>query len=562
MVSLLLALGILFLLALIAGRLCARVRIPRVTGYLLVGLAGGPSLARLLGFTPLIDEQQLDLLEPLHDLALGLIVLVIGGHFHFNTIRKSGSALYKLSALEMGGTAILVGAATFAAGASALSAGFLAIMAITTAPAATQMVIREYESEGPLTDTVMTLIGINNLAAIIAFIIMSYLVVTPNEPITLVLSAIGLPISLGMAAGAVLALLDQRMKIPVDRQILMLAMVAILVGFSRYMNVSPLLATLTAGSMLVNTSPHGYRMFRDLSRIDYPFYIIFFIMAGARLHLEHLTHMGLIGVAYVVARTIGKYAGCQGGSRIVAGTSSIQNWLGPAMLAQAGLAIGLASALARSWGEQGARVQTVVLASVVVFEGIGPLLTRLALVRAGEVTVLSLLSQRSPVSVTEGVHQVINHFRGSLGLTGRRQLKDPSEILVEHVMRRNVETIKADVKFDGVLRAFGHTRYDRLPVVDNEGRFMGVIKYADVSEVLFDPSLRNLIVAGDLASDKHPALTPRDNLQKAMDELKAHPDASYLLVVDEDNADTLVGVVRHNDVLSAQRRPGNKEEKG
>ena len=103
MFSVLLSLGILFLLALIAGRLCARVRIPRVTGYLLVGLAGGPSLADLLGFTPLIAQQQLEVLEPLHDLALGLIVLVIGGHFHFNTIRKFGSGLCKLSALEMGG---------------------------------------------------------------------------------------------------------------------------------------------------------------------------------------------------------------------------------------------------------------------------------------------------------------------------------------------------------------------------------------------------------------------------------------------------------------------------
>ena len=432
-------------------------------------------------------------------------------------------------------------------------------MAITTAPAATQMVIREYESEGPLTDTVMALIGINNLVAIIAFIIMSYLVVTPNEPITLVLYAIGLPIGLGVAAGATLAFLDQRMKSPTDRQILMLAMVAVLVGISRHLDVSPLLANLTAGSMLVNTSPHGHRMFRDLSRIDYPFYVIFFIMAGAQLQLGHLPHMGLIGIAYVVSRMIGKYAGCWGGSRIATGTACIRTWLGPAMLAQAGLAIGLASSLARSWGEQGAKVQTVVLASVVVFEGIGPLLTRIALVRAGEVTVLSLLSQRSPVSVAEGVHQVINHFRGSLGLTGRRALKNPSEILVEHVMRRNVETIHADVNFDGVLKAFGHTRYDRLPVVDDEGRFKGVIKYADVSEVLFDPSLRNLIVAGDIASDQHPELTPRDNLQKAMDELKAHPDASYLLVVDEDNADKLVGVVRHNDVLSVQRRPGDRE---
>jgi len=557
MFTTLLALGVLFLLALAAGRLCARVRIPRVTGYLVVGLAGGPSLAELVGIEPIISEAQLISLEPVHDLSLGLIVLVIGGHFHFATIRKFGTGLFKVSSIEMGLTGIMVGAATFVAGSPALVAGFLAIMAITTAPAATQMVIREYESEGPLTDTVMALIGINNLVAIVAFVVMSYLVITPDEPVTEVFYTILTPVGLGIGAGAMLALMDQRMTGPVDRQLLMLATVAVLVGASRHLEVSPMLANLTAGSVLVNTSPHEHRMFRDLSKVDYPFYVVFFIMAGAHLHLGHLPHMGFVGVAYIVARMVGKYAGCWIGSRAAANPVCTRTWLGPAMLAQAGLAIGLASALAKSWGPQGAKVQTAVLASVVVFEGVGPLLTRIALVRAGEVTVLSLLAQRAPVGVAEGVHQVINHFRGSLGFKGDKKLKTPSDILVEHVMRRNVETVRADVNFDGVLKAFGHTRYDRLPVLDEEGRFMGVIKYSDVSEVLFDPALRNLIVAGDLATDQHPELTPGDNLQKALDELRAHPDASYLLVVDSEISDRLVGVVRHNDVLSVQRRLEN-----
>lgn len=554
MLPLLLALGLLFLLALAAGRLCARVRVPRVTGYLLVGLAAGPSLAELLGFAPLITVEQLDSLEPVNDLSLGLIVLVIGGHFHFKTIRRFGSKLFRLSAIEMGLTATLVGAATFLAGSPLLAAGFLAIMAITTAPAATQMVIREYESEGPLTDTVMTLIGINNLVAIVAFVVFSYVVVTPDEPVSQVFFTLMVPVGLGIAAGAFLGLMDQRLKSPVDRQILMLALVGILVGGSRYLDVSPMLANLTAGSVLVNTSPHEHRMFRDLSKVDYPFYVVFFIMAGAHLHLGHLPHMGMVGAAYIVARMVGKYMGCWAGCRVISGPASTRVWLGPAMLAQAGLAIGLASTLAKSWGEQGARVQAAVLASVVVFEGIGPLLTRIALVRAGEVTVLSLLSQRAPVGVAEGVHQVINHFRDSLGFAAGRDLKKPSDILVEHVMRRNVETVQADTNFDGILKAFGHTRYDRLPVVDAEGRFKGVIKYSDVSEVLFDPTLRNLIVAGDMATDQHPDLTPTDNLQKAMDELKEHPDTSYLLVVDHEDPDKLVGVVRHNDVLSVQRQ--------
>ena len=196
----------------------------------------------------------------------------------------------------------------------------------------------------------------------------------------------------------------------------------------------------------------------------------------------------------------------------------------------------------------------MVLASVVVFEVIGPLLTRVALVRAGEVTVLNLLAQRSPVGYAEGLHQVINHFKDALGISKSDELEKPLDILVEHVMRRNVESIRSDVPFDGILKALGHSRYDRLPVVNKQDELVGVIQYSDISEVLFDSSLSRLIVARDIANQEHFLLTPNDSLEKAIKRLRSHPDHTYLLVVDQDNPKKLVGVVRHNEVLSVQRR--------
>jgi Kef-type K+ transport system membrane component KefB/CBS domain-containing protein len=554
MIPILLSLGVLYLLALGAGRLSAQVRIPRVTGYLVVGLAAGPSMAKELGWPALITQDQIDSLAPLHDFVLGLIVLTIGGSFQLRLARKLGARLLLISAVEIGFTSLSVGALSLLVGAGPLAAGFLALMAVTTAPAATQMVMREYDSEGPLTDTVISLIVINNFVAIAVFIVLKNTLILENVTLLTTLEQIFGPIGLGLASGTLLALGDQRMTRRVERQILVFALVAGLVGACTYLGISPMLAVLVAGTTLVIASPHGRRMLRDLNAVDYPLYVLFFIMAGATLHLEHLSHMGIIGGGYVAARVLGKYIGCTLGARVAGVSKTVRKWLGPAMLAQAGLAIGIANALAKEWGTPGKEVQTVVLAAVVVFEIIGPLLIRVSLVSAGEVTLLNLLVQRSPVGYREGLHQVVNHFREALGIEATKTLDRPSDILVSHVMRRNVEVLASDTPFDEVLKTLGHTRYDRLPVVNAQKELVGVVQYSDISEVLFDPSLRNLVVAGDIATQAHLLLTPEDNLETAMKALKTHPDHSYLLVVEKENPKTLIGVVRHNDLLSVQRR--------
>ena len=171
MLPMLLSIGVLYFLAIGAGRLSSAIGIPRVTGYLIVGLAAGPSSSEILGLPALITLEQLHALAPIHDIILGLIVFTIGGSFSLRTIRKNGPKLFRISTFEVGLTALLVGLGTAFLGASPIEAVFLSVISITTAPAATQMVMRECQSEGQLTDTVLPLIGINNLVAIIAFII-------------------------------------------------------------------------------------------------------------------------------------------------------------------------------------------------------------------------------------------------------------------------------------------------------------------------------------------------------------------------------------------------------
>jgi CBS domain-containing protein len=121
-------------------------------------------------------------------------------------------------------------------------------------------------------------------------------------------------------------------------------------------------------------------------------------------------------------------------------------------------------------------------------------------------------------------------------------------------MRRNVEVIRNDATFDEVLKALGHSRYDRLPVVNNRNELVGVIKYGDIANTLFDPGLRDIIVADEIATKDYLRLTPEDTMEKAISALKDHPDDTYLLVVAGNNPKKLLGIVRHNDVLYSQIR--------
>ncbi|WP_419658027.1 HPP family protein [Desulfosarcina variabilis] len=167
---------------------------------------------------------------------------------------------------------------------------------------------------------------------------------------------------------------------------------------------------------------------------------------------------------------------------------------------------------------------------------------------------MNLLSQRSPVGYSEGVHQIIIHVKNTLGISAISAEKNPSSIRIGHIMRQNVEVLSNKALFNEVLKTLGHSRYDSLPVVNDQNELVGVIKYADIADALYDPILRNLVVADDMTTQRYLTLTPEDTLERAMASLKDHPNDKYRFVVDKDNSKKLVGVVRHNDLLSAQMR--------
>jgi Kef-type K+ transport system membrane component KefB/predicted transcriptional regulator len=571
LLPLLVALSFVFLGALVGGRLASLCRIPRVTGYLLTGLLIGPSFAHLTNLPVLLPPESLLELRPLSEMALALILMHIGGLFEIRQLDRWRQRILIFSGSEILLTFLLVSIAVFAVNYGILQkivpgqtlwqtslefALFLGIIGVATAPAATLMVIREYEAEGPVTSLVLTLVGFNNLASVLGFAVLAHLFIFPEEGLGVLMMRMGGPVIIGAFLGFCLSVWAQRLELPSENKILVLGGIALNVAICRALQIDPLMASLILGMTLANSCPRWHRLQSDVRQVDYLLYVAFFVLAGANLHIETLTHIGLLGVAYVIARTIGKWFGAAIGARLGNFGSNEKVFVGLTLMAQAGVAIGLATQLSHHWPVGGKLLETIVLGSVVVFELVGPLAVRHGLVRSGEVPILALLQKRAPVGTLEGLHNVVHHFRSSLGVPIGHLLEDPGDILVRHIMRQNVETVLHSTPYYALLKHIAHSRYDQFPVVDDSNRFVGVIDYTEIRNLLFEPALVPLVVAGDLTVAAQYCLTPDQSLREALNVLQLHRNVSYFPVVDKDDRQKLVGILSQNDVLAAFRRLG------
>ena len=563
------ALAVILVAALIGGRLASLCRIPRVTGYLLAGLLIGPSFAELLHLPQLVSHYALGELRLISDVALALILMNIGGQLRTENLRRWKQRILFFSLTETILTGLLVGVSIFivnyfmvqkivpglSLGYTSLLFGvFTGVISIATAPAATLMVVREYEAEGPITRLVLTLVSLNNLFSVFAFSIAAQLLISPSGGLVSIIYQLSIPLLLGGFFGFIMSLWAQRMELPSEHKILLLGGVTAVAVISRSLGLEPLLSCLALGMILADSSPRWNRLVKALNEVDYPLYVVFFVLAGANLHIETLAHIGFLGVTYVLARTCGKLAGASLGARFGKFGQREQTWVGMTLLAQAGMAIGLAATLSKQWPEGGRLVETIILGSVVIFELIGPVAVRCGLVKAGEVPLLSLLRKRAPQSGMEGLHSIANHFRNNLGLPAGHKLKNPGDILVRHVMRLNVETIHHGTAFQELLNIIAHSRYDRFPVVDDDQNFVGIINYTEIRNLLFDQSLSDLLVARDLVSSVHHSIPPDTPLREALKTLQKKRNISYFPVIDPEEPKKLLGILSQNDVLAAFRR--------
>ncbi len=387
----LLAVGLILLVAILFGHIFRFLRLPEITGYLAAGILMGPSA---LG---LITSDTVTTLHVMSEIALGIILFSIGTAFNFVHLMAVGRRIAIVSITEAVFTGSLVLIICNLVGIDWRVCVFLAVISMSTAPAATMMVMREVKSFGPLTDTITGVVAINKIVVLLAFsIAMAYvgmqsgstteagaLMVLYEAGFTLFWETFG-SMAVGYLVGMLLSYWEPFMDEVGERQILVIGSILLIVGASQALHVSPLIAALAAGCTLTNLTRRVELLGEVIRGLDPPLYAIFFVLAGAATQLDVLKELGAAGVFFVIARLIGKVGGMAIGSRLTDMPPMVVRYLGVSMLALADLAIGLSYEVGRRYPDLDTSVSTIVLSAVAFYELAGPLATRFAIFRAGE----------------------------------------------------------------------------------------------------------------------------------------------------------------------------------
>jgi Kef-type K+ transport system membrane component KefB len=388
-----LSVGLILMAALLAGHLAQVVRVPEVTGYLLIGVLIGPASLDL------ISHENITTLGFLSEVALGLILFNIGSIFEASNFRQVGPGVVRVTAWEATLAFVLVCLVLRVSGMAWPLALLLGVVAMETAPATTLMVLNEYDARGPMTDRLLALVALNNMYVLVMFgVVTAGLTLFDSAGDGLLLAGYraihGLlwttvgSVALGALLGLLMDVWAARAKESGEAMILSIGAVLIAVGASRWLGLSPLISTLALGATVANASPQGDRLLRALGRVDPPLYAAFFVLAGAELMPSSVLGLGLIGIGYVVARTVGKIAGARIGLRGQHVSPVVRQQIGYCLVSSSSLAVGLTIQIRSAFAEYAAVVTGIVLAAVVIFEVAGPLLTRRALFKSGEATTI------------------------------------------------------------------------------------------------------------------------------------------------------------------------------
>jgi CBS domain-containing protein len=323
-----------------------------------------------------------------------------------------------------------------------------------------------------------------------------------------------------------------------------------------------LVSALVVGIVFINIAPDPSKLERIIDTLGGPLFAVFFVLAGFNLHLEEFAKLKMLGViiAYVLARTAGKAFGAYLGYRSRRVDPDLRPNLGLGMLCQAGVAIGLSAFLKEHTREAGGaifewarQIDTIVLASVALFELVGPLLLKLVIVRAGEVKAVNLMSR----AVSTGPPAGGPSWLSALGAILRRlniapggDQPDETGLTARHIMRTNVKLLHASADLDEVLHFIERSRLDHFPVVTDEGYLIGTINLADVRDIIYNPQMRTLVTAADLIEPQLITATadePLDTLFR-----KFHDEKIFAMpVVDSPESRRLMGIVEQRDLLRA-----------
>ena len=382
-VSVMLACGMLF------GRLAKLMKFPNVTGYLIAGLLLGPSVLNI------VSSSMVTNFSVISDVALGFIAFSVGSEFDLKYFKKVGSAPIVIAVAESCGAIILVGGTLLLLGFDKNLSIMLGAIAAATAPAQTIMVINQYKAKGSLTHMLMSVVAIDDATALIGFGIATTVVklFTTGVGANIVLSILSpfyeilISFIIGGAISLLVKLVFRWFKKPSNRICIILSAILGTYWLVHLVHGSPLLACMALGAVFVNIYDDIGSVMKVTSSFTPPILMLFFVISGAGFQISALAGIGIIGLLYVVLRVIGKMTGAWLGGKISKQEKKICKYLGPTLMPQAGVALGLTVVASQLVPAYAGEIRTIILCSTFIYSVIGPIVAKIALERAGEIVI-------------------------------------------------------------------------------------------------------------------------------------------------------------------------------
>jgi Kef-type K+ transport system membrane component KefB len=379
-----LTLGGLFLLGLATDALGRRTRMPRVTLLIVLGFAIGPSALDLLPATeatwfPLISH-----------IALAMIGFVLGQSLSTDSLKEHGREVFILSATIVIASAGLVAAVLFLFNVPLELALVLGGIAAATDPAAVTDVVRESGARGPFTRKLLGIVAVDDAWGLMVFSILLTVAQSLSgnggglETLADGAREVVGALLLGGLLGLPMAFLTGRVERGEPTLAEALGFVFLCTGAALWLHCSFLLAAMTMGATVANRAKHHTRPFRAIQGVEWPFLILFFVFAGASLEISALTDIGILGCGYAALRIFGRLVGGAIGGRIAGSTAQVKTWMGISLMPQAGVALGMALVAAHRLPEFADVIMTMTIATTILFEVFGPVVTRMAIRKAGE----------------------------------------------------------------------------------------------------------------------------------------------------------------------------------
>lgn len=411
--NVLLSVSLALLAGLIMTRLFKKLRLPSVTAYLIAGVLIGPYCIGALGIDGIgfTSHEAVSRLALVSEVALGFIAFSIGNEFRLQELKKTGKQAFVIGVFQALTATLAVDLALYAvhlAMPSVLTVSqaiTLGAIATATAPAATLMVVRQYKAHGPLTKLLLPIVALDDAVGLIVFAVSFGIAKTIVSGTVDLISIIVNPLieiiaslALGAAMGWLLTILEKLFNSNTNRLNLTIAAVFLTASISMldfriggiHVEFSSLLSCMMLGTVFCNICPLSHDLMEAADKWTSPLFALFFVISGAELELGVFLKFSivLIGVVYIITRCIGKYVGTLVSAKATKCDNNICKYLGITLFPQAGVALGMC-ATAMQLGAEGELIRNITLFAVLVYEIVGPVLTRISLTAAGEIKPMS-----------------------------------------------------------------------------------------------------------------------------------------------------------------------------